>query len=74
MDRSILIGLRQRVVLNGYETNWKEVVAGVIQGSVLGPVLFLLFISDINEYIPPGVNIQKYADDILTYIIVKNAH
>ena len=37
---------RQHVDLNGYETNWKEVVAVAIQGSVLGPVLFLLFISE----------------------------
>jgi hypothetical protein len=48
---------------------WKNVVAGVIQGSVLGPILFLLFIYDLNEYMPPGIELQKYADDILAYII-----
>ena len=41
----------------------------MIQGSVLGPILFILFIYDINLYLPDGVNIFKYADDILAYII-----
>ena len=43
--------------------------ARVIQGSVLGPILFLLFIADINEYVPTGCNLMKYADDILVYIL-----
>ena len=51
------------------DCSWKSVEYGVIQGSVLGPVLFLIFISDINEVLPQGVDLQKYADDILTYII-----
>ena len=54
-----------------HETEWKDVEAGVIQGSVLGPILFLIFISDINEYLLKGVEIEKYADDIIAYIIGK---
>jgi hypothetical protein len=50
-------------------TEWKNVEAGVVQGSVLGPVLFLLFISDINHELPEGATIEKYADDIIAYII-----
>jgi hypothetical protein len=41
----------------------------VIQGSVLGPILFILFIADINAYLPKGINVEKYADDIICYII-----
>ena len=52
-----LTGRKQRVFFNGHETEWKDVEAGVIQGSVLGPILFLIFISDINEYLPKGVEI-----------------
>jgi hypothetical protein len=46
---------------------WELVVSGVIQGSVLGPILFLLYISDINEYLPANACHPKYADDILAY-------
>jgi hypothetical protein len=63
-----LQGRRQRVVMGTKTTEWKQVEAGVVQGSVLGPILFILFIYDINDYIPVGVNVLKYADDILAYI------
>ena len=65
---------KQRVVYNQTKTNWKSVEAGVIQGSVLGPMLFLLFIHDINEIIPEGIELEKYADDILAYIIGDSEH
>jgi hypothetical protein len=52
------------------DSEWKKVEAGVIQGSVLGPVLFLIFIADISECLRKlGVSFAKYADDIIAYII-----
>ena len=67
----------QRVVIDMDEdAAWKRVRAGVIQGSVLGPILFLLFIADINEYVErvaPTATLLKYADDILCYISGKDA-
>ena len=63
---------KQRVVSGEIITEWKKVEAGVIQGSVLGPLLFILFIHDINDYMPEGIDIKKYADDILNYIIGHN--
>jgi len=54
----------QRVVLNGVSSSWIEVISSVVQGSVLGPVLFVIFINDIDHEIEdPNVKIFKYADD-----------
>ena len=59
-----LTGRRQRVVLNGMESEWGDIKSGVVQGSVLGPVLFLMFINDIDEAIEGvGGIIKKFADD-----------
>jgi ribonuclease P/MRP protein subunit RPP40 len=60
-----LRGRKQRVKCNKH-SEWLNVIAGVTQGSVLGPALFLLFISDMNEYLPTTAELIKYADDLLT--------
>jgi hypothetical protein len=43
-----------------------------LQGNSLGRALFLLFISDMNEYLPKTAELIKYADDLLTYCIFNN--
>ena len=53
---------RQRVVVYGEVSNWKSVLSGVPQGSVLGPILFLIYINDLDDSITS--NILKFADDI----------
>ena len=52
-----LSGRKQQVKVGDIETEWMDVAAGVIQGSVLGPILFIIFISDINDYMPEGVEL-----------------
>ena len=65
---SYLSERRQRVVLNGQASEWTVVEAGVPQGSILGPLLFLLYINDIVNEIRS--NIRLFADDTSLYIIV----
>ena len=53
----------QRAVLNGSSSTWKEVLFGVPQGSILGPLLFVIFINDIEKAVERVTVIKKFADD-----------
>ena len=65
-----LYGRAQRVVLNGNNSDWKEIRAGVPQGSILGPLLFVIFINDIVDDI--DATIKLFADDTSIYLEVDN--
>ena len=52
---------KQRVLLNGCESHWAIVESGVPQGSVLGPLLFLIYINDLEKGIKSKINF--FADD-----------
>jgi hypothetical protein len=58
-----LSGRKQRVVLDGECSDWKDVTSGVPQGSVLGPVLFLIFIRDLDRAVTGQSKLKKFADD-----------
>jgi hypothetical protein len=58
-----LTGRQQRVVLQGETSTWEDVKSGVPQGSVLGPILFLIFIRDIDKAVGPENVVKKFADD-----------
>ena len=60
----------QRVVLNGQTSSWKEILAGVPQGSILGPLLFLIFINDL----PHGLesNVKIFAEDTSLFSTITN--
>ena len=53
----------QRVVLNGEESEWEEVESGIIQGSVLGPTYFTVYMDDIDKILETISVFEKFADD-----------
>ena len=59
-----LQGRTQRVSINGSLSDDLPVHSGVPQGSILGPLLFVLFNYDINDMVSAGTDIVMYADDI----------
>ena len=63
-----LSGRKQRVVLNGMASDWAPIFSGVPQGSVLGPLLFLIFVNDLEEGIKS--KIKFFADDTSLFSIV----
>ncbi len=63
--RDFLVGRGQKVVVNGESSRREAVLSGVPQGSVLGPVLFILFINDLPEVI--SATSKLFADDTKIY-------
>ena len=59
--QSYLTGRKQCVVIEGVSSQWRDIQAGVPQGSILGPLLFLFFINDIVDSIESDINL--FADD-----------
>ena len=56
---------KQRVVLNGQHSSWTNVQAGVPQGSILGPLFFLIYINDLSDGLTS--NPKLFADDTSLY-------
>ena len=59
--RDFLYCRKQQVVLNGQNSSWENVNAGVLQGSILGPLLFLIYINDLSN--GEASNCKLFADD-----------
>ena len=65
---------KQRVVLPNSASSWTFIKAGVSQGSILGPLLFLIYINDIVDDIVDDIQscIGLFTDDTTLYIIADN--
>ena len=63
---------KQRVVLNGQHSSWDNVTAGVPEGSILWPLLFLIYVNDLSNNL--FSNCKLFADDTPLFSVVNNIH
>ena len=70
--KNYLENQEQRVVLNGQTSEWRKIMSGIPQGSVLGSLLFLIYINDL----PDGINslCKMFADDTSLFSKVYDIH
>ena len=61
---------RMRIMVRGEYSEWVDVISGVPQGSVLGPILFLIYVNDIPEMV--NCSIKMFADDTKLFRTVKS--
>ena len=66
--RDFLSERRQRVVLNGQASTWTNVTTGVPQSSILGPLLFLIYINDLSEGL--STNAELFADNASLFSVI----
>ena len=68
--QNFLANRRQRTLLNGKTSNWGTISAGVPQGSILGPIFFLICINDLPENMK--CSIKLFADDASLFTVVRD--
>ena len=71
---SFLSNRLQYVIVDGSTSEPCKVLSGVPQGTVLGPLFFLIYINDTQDYLSPGTTLRLFADDSLLYRVIKSIH
>ena len=61
---------KQRVILNGQQSTWTNVEVGVPQGSILGPLLFLIYINDLPENLVSNPKLS--VDNTSLFLVISN--
>ena len=69
--KHFLTNRKQRVVLNGQSSSWTNVKAGVPQGSILGPLFFLIYINDLADGL--SSNTKLFADDTSLFSVIHDS-
>ena len=65
MDSNFLSNRRQRICVRGSASSWSTVISGVPQGSVLGPILLIVYMNYLPDVITS--NLWEFADDTKLY-------
>ena len=71
---SFLSNWKQRVVVDGFVTEFVSINRGVPQGTVLGPILFSVMVNDIRPVYPERNLLLKYADDLMLSVPAVSSH
>ena len=69
--KSFLTNRKQRVLVNGIASGWHDVISGVPQGSVLGPILFVIYINTLVDVVQHS-DLFLFADDNKLFKIIFN--
>jgi len=73
---SFLCNRKQRVKINGFYSDWTDVLSGIPQGTTLGPILFIIYINDLPDVCKQFINVYLFADDakLCKYVITDDDH
>ena len=70
--KNFLSGRKQRVRVDGEFSSWADVLSGIPQGSILGPLLFIIFINDLVDFSENNLKLYLFADDAKLYRHIKD--
>ena len=70
---SFLVDREQTVRVGGSYSDWSSVLSGVPQGSVLGPILFIIYINDLSSSCPDLHSLYLFADDAKCFASIRSS-